>query len=120
MRIIEEFNVYYRKSCIGIYYVFENGETEYSTSNFAFIGLEKEDIPDKFKRTVRAKGPVGFLQQYMTEENRVKGTRKKKYLAGDFSIVRLPKETGEKYWVYRRSAEKGEAGYSEKNHSAPH
>ena len=118
--ITDYYNVYYKDHCIAAYYIYGSGETCYSTSNYAFIGLEKEDIPKAFKQQTERKGPVKFMAEIMTEQNRVKGTKTPIYKSGVFTVKRIPKETGEKYWVYKRSAEKGEEGYSEKNYSAPH
>jgi hypothetical protein len=56
----------------------------------------------------------------MTDENRVKDRKQKIFRAGKLSIEREPQETDEKYYVYRVSADKGEQGYSEKEHSVPH
>ena len=120
MRIKYDYSVYFKTSCIASYYVYENGEACYSTSNFAFIGLENESIPDKFKHGAERKGPVPFMAKIITEQNRVKGSKTPVYKSGDFTVKRIPQETDEKFLIYKRSANKGEAGYSEKDYSAPH
>ena len=118
--ITDRYSVYYKKHCIASYYVYDNGSTCYSTSSFAFRGLEKEDIPAKFKKETERKGAVPFMATIMTEENRVQGTKKPVYKSGAFTVERIPQETGEKVWIYRRSAKKGEDGYSEKDYASPH
>ena len=42
------------------------------------------------------------------------------YQSGNFTVKRVPHETGERFVVYRRSAKEGEEGYSKKDYSAPH
>ena len=120
MKITDYFSVYYKESCIASYHVYENGCSCYSTSDFSFIGLENEDIPKAFKKQTERKGPVPFMADLIKEENRVPGMKRPVYKSGPFTVKRVAKETGEKFVVYRRSAKKGEEGYSEKDHSAPH
>ena len=118
--IKDDYSVYYKDHCIAAYYVYSDGKTCYSTSDYSFIGLEKEDVPAKFKKGTERKGPVPFMAKIISEENRVKGTKKPVYQSGDITVKRIPRETGEKIWIYRRNAEKGEEGYSSKDYSAPH
>jgi len=120
MKIKDHYNVYYKDHCIAGYFVYENGDANYSTSDFPFIGLEKEDIPQVFKHSTEQKGAVPFIAEIMTEENRVKDMKRPVYQSGNMTVKRVPQETGEKFIVYKRSAKKGEEGYSAKDHSAPH
>ena len=119
-RIIDHYNVYYKDHCIASYIVCDDGKARYSTSAFPFIGLENEDIPEVFKHEVEKKGAVPFMAEIITEQNRVKGRKQPFYHSGDFSVRRVPGETGKKFWIYRRSAKKGEEGYSEQDYSAAH
>lgn len=57
MKIKDHYNVYYKDHCIAGYFVYENGDANYSTSDFPFIGLEKEDIPQVFKRSTEKRAP---------------------------------------------------------------
>ena len=118
--IKDHYSVYFRESCIAAYYVMSDGTHSYSTSNFSFIGLEKEDIPQTFKHQKEQKKPIPFMAELITEKNRVPGMKRPVYKSGNFTVKRIPKETGERFLVYKRSAEKGEEGYSEKDYSAPH
>ena len=120
MRIKDDYNVYYKDHCIANYYIYEDGSACYSTSDYAFIGLENEDIPLKFKSSVEKKAPVPFMVKLITDQNRVPNMKQPIYKSGDFTVKRKARETGEKYMVYNRRAEKGEEGYSEKDYSAPH
>ena len=120
MKLKDHYNVYFKEHCIASYCVYENGAANYYASNYAFIGLENENIPDKFKHTVEKNGPVPFMAKIITDQNRVPGLKQPIYQKDDFTIKRVAQETGERFWIYRRSAEKGEEGYSEKDYSAPH
>jgi len=120
MKITDHYNVYYKDHCIACYHVYDNGDSCYSTSDFSFIGLEKENIPAAFKRQTEQKGAVPFMAEIMTEQNRVKGRKTPIYQSGNFTVKRVPHETGERFVVYRRSAKEGEEGYSKKDYSAPH
>ena len=120
MRIDDEYTVYYKNRCIGTYYIYENGTVSYSTSSYSFIGLENEDIPNELKTRTDDADKIPFFQEVMTEENRVQGTKKTIYKKGFITVERIPQDTGEKFYIYRRRAEKGEEGYSEKDYSAPH
>ena len=120
MWIDNEYTVYYKNHCIGTYYIYENGTVSYSTSSYSFIGLENEDIPNELKTRTDDADKIPFFQEVMTEENRVQGTKKTIYKKRFITIERIPQDTGEQFYVYRRRAEKGEEGYSEKDYSAPH
>lgn len=118
--IKDHYSVYFKKHCIASYYIYSDGKACYSTSDFAFRGLADEAVPAVFKRSRDAKRAVPFMAKMMTEQSRVQGQKKPVYKSGDFTVERIPQETGEKFWVYRRSAEKGEDGYSEKDYSTRH
>ncbi len=119
MMIEEEFSVYFKDSMVGIYYVFEDGSGEYCTGDYAFLGLENEEIPQVIRHSTKSNKKMVFFKRLMADSNRVSGTRKVVYRQGDVSMVRCPEEV-DKFYVYRRSAEKGDPDYSEKDHSAPH
>ena len=118
--IKDYYSVYYKDHCIASYYVYTDGSAAYCASDFAFRGLENEDIPKTFKHSAEKKGPVPCMAKILTEQNRVRGKKTPIYKSGDMTVKRIPHETGERFLIYKRDAKKGEAGYSEKNHSAPH
>ena len=59
------------------------------------------------------------MEELMTEENRVAGTRKLIYQHDHIRIVRVPRDT-EHFAVYNKFARKGSRGYSEERFDAPH
>ena len=120
MWIDDEYKVCYKGKYIGTYDIDEDGTVNYSTSSYSFIGLENEDIPNELKTSIEDADEIPFFKAFMTEENRVQGTKKTIYKKGFITVERIPQDTDEQFYVYRRRAEKGEEGYSEKDYSAPH
>ena len=120
MTIREQYVVFYRGERIGTYYVFTNRRVAYDACS----------VPEEHKKELKALGlgksienaakkDVPILPDVMTDENRVPGTQKQIWQTGDVRLVRIPKDA-DKFWIYRRSAKKGAAGHSDKDHSAPH
>ncbi len=120
MNIKELYKVFYKGERIGTYYVFANRRTGYDVGS----------VPPEYKKELKALGldrnienakktAVPILPDMITDANRVPGTRKRIWQTGDIKLEKIPGNVG-KFWIYRRSAQKGEAGYSEKDHSAPH
>ena len=120
MRIKDDYSIYYKDSCIGSYYIYDNGKRNYYTSNYSFIGLENEPIPKQYKKEILDADSIPFLDNKIVDKNRVKGLKRPIYKYGKFTIKRAPQETDEKFYIYRRGANKGEVGYSDKDYSAPH
>lgn len=122
IHIKDEYKVFFGDEQIGICYVYSDGKVSYSAFDsakkysglpvFKELGLDR-DVGGTGKKTLRA------LFDVIADENRVPGTRKRIWQKGDLKIERIPEDAG-KFMIYRRSAEKGEEGYSEKDHSAPH
>ena len=120
MTIKDEYYIYYGEKRIGTLYVFTGGRIEYSAygsqegleAELAELGLDR-DIESGRKKDAPA------LFGIMDDGHRVKGTRKHAWQSGSLRIERIPKDE-DRFMVYRISAEKGEPGYSEKRHSAPH
>lgn len=120
MRMTDYYKVFYKGRETGYYSVFDSGETSYYTARgcpwdigeeLKELGLDKE-IPDG--------GPVKVLTDVISGENRVPGSRKRIYEKGDLRLERSSEETDERFMVYRRSAEEGDAEYSGLPHDAPH
>ena len=119
MQILKHYSVNFKEHCIGSFYIFEDNSKSYSTSDFAFMGLEKEKINAKFKKSVDHAESIPFIEEIISEEYRLKDTKKDIYQKGNYKIVRIPSEI-DKFWIYKRSASKGEEGYSSKDYSAKH
>lgn len=117
--IEEEYIPAYRNEPFGVYYIFDNGDVLYEAYHH---------IPDHFRdelkcqgltKTIERGGPIPFFEDLMKESNRVKGRKRVIYESGLFRMMRIPKETGERFLIYRRRAQKGEKGYSPKDYTAP-
>lgn len=118
--IKDHYGVYCKKRCIASYYIYTDGTACYFAAEHAFRRLEGEDIPDVFKHSLETEGPAPFMAEILTERNRVPGQKKPVYKSGNITVERIARETGEKFWVYRQSAEKGgERVLREKPRRAP-
>ena len=118
MLITEEYYIYYEGARIGTYYVYEDGSSEFR----AYRSLEP--LPEEAKalgleKDRRGKTPLPLFRAVMDKGQRVPGTRKVIWRDGPLTMERIPEDT-DKFWVYRRRAEKGAPEYSPKSHSAPH
>ena len=119
----DEYVLSYNGKNVAWYYIFDNHTYDYTVSSWESDLKDcKELLAQRglLKNIEDAKKPVAALEAMMTEENRVKGKKKAIYVDGPFTLTRIPQETGDRFLVYRCGAKKGENGYSEKDHSAPH
>lgn len=120
MRPDDEYYLILGEKTVGWYYVYEEGAVSYTVkSSLDPDALEKLKARGLAKNAER-KGYLPFFAEMINDENRVPGTRKVIYEKDGFRLERIPEETGEKFWIYRLSAEKGEPGYGTKRYSAPH
>ncbi len=112
---MDNYNVYYDGSCIACY-CRDMNSYKYRVG---WPSVYKDIVPAEYLRERNCKKPIKIIEAIMTEENRVKGTRKLIYESGHIRIVRKPDEVG-CFYVYLKNAKKGQRGYSPKNYSAPH
>jgi hypothetical protein len=120
MRITDEYKVFCDGENIGYYYVFSDGSVEFTAT---YSPDKKEAAAMKkagFEKDIKQKKPVERLACFMDDEHRVKDRKRIIYTDETITVERIPQETGEKFWIFRQWAEKGEEGYSEKKYSAPH
>ena len=118
--IKDEYEVIYNEKTIGYYYVMSDSTIRYSTAwgcpwdieeQLKELGLDKERESQK---------PLKVFTNIIKPKYRVPGRRKIIYQKDNLRLERYPRETGERFSVYRRSAEKGEPDYSSLEHDAPH
>lgn len=118
--IQDSYTVRYNDKTVGYYYVMSDGCAEYRTAcgspweieaELKELGLAKKHEGDKAFRP---------FTELIREENRVPGRRRILYRSGPILLERKPRQTGERYSVYRRNAEKDEPDYSPLPHDAPH
>ena len=107
---------------VGFYYVYDNNTCSYTP-------YRSEEVINKFKSFLKEKGlleeiedakSIPAIDEMMQESKRVKGKKRAIYVDGPFTLTRIPQETDKRFLVYDCRAEKGEKGYSEKKHDAPH
>ena len=71
---MEQFSIYYDDSCIA-YYSRDVKAKEYSYY-VGYPSVYKGKVPDKYLKDHEKKTPFRPMEELMTEENRVAGTRK--------------------------------------------
>ena len=118
--ITDKYKVFYNDKIIGCYYVFSDHTTDYNTGwgcpwdmedKLKELGLDKE---------FEGKNSVKPFSGLINDAHRVPGRKRIIYQDGPLRLEREPQETGERFSVYRRNAEKGNPDYSPLRHDAPH
>ena len=97
---MEQYSIYYDNSCIAVYYRDDKAK-EYSYY-VGYPSVYRGKVPDKYLRDHEKKTPFRPMEELMTEENRVAGTRKLIYQHEHIRIVRVPRDT-EHFAVYPES-----------------
>ena len=120
MRVTDLYDVRYQGKDIGVYYVFSNASTEFAPGYFERDTVNAVLGPHGIKGEMKRKGPIPFFAQVIRDENRLPGRKRPIYVSGDITLERRPNETGERFLVYSRSANKGSEAYSSEPHDAPH
>lgn len=118
--IKDTYKVMYNGSTVGYYYTFSDGTSEYSATHGCSCDIEEELKARGLDVSRRSRGRMRIFSNIIKEKNRVPGRKRMIFRDGAVSIEREPRETGERYSVYRRSAEQGEPDYSPLPHDAPH
>ncbi len=116
---MESFEIFYDGTRTGSYYVYDDRSSRWTVW----------DVPDEVLDALKALGldkdkdrkrPMKVFSDLMKDEYRVAGRKRIVYQNGPLSIARVPRATGERFYVYRRAAEKGDPDYSPLRHDAPH
>ena len=121
--IEEEYIPAYRNEKIGIYYVFDDDMVSYEAYRHIPDRIRDElkqaGLLKNIGRNIEQNGPIPFFEDLMKKTNRVQGRKRVIYESGPVRLMRVPQETGKRFMIYRRSAQKGEKGYSPKDYTAP-
>ncbi len=121
MTFTDRYTIRMGERAIGSYYVWEDGSVSYNTGWGCPWDIEKELKELGLDRDVeQRRKPIRSLAELTEETNRVPGTRRRIYEKAPLRAEREAEPTGERYSVYRRSAEKGDPDYSDLPHDAPH
>ncbi len=118
--ISDEYKVFYDGKIIGCYYAFSDHTVRYDTAWGCPWDMENELKELGLDMDIKGRKPVRIFAEIIRDANRVKGRKRIIYRDGPLKLERVPKETGERFSVYRRSAEKGEPDYPPLPHDAPH
>ncbi len=117
--ITDQYNVKFKGKDIGLFYIYDNNTIYYSAGygcpwdmgeELGALGLDKSFEGEYAEVLIKT----------IAEENKVKGRKRSIYTNGGLELERMPKESGERFSVYRCEAEKGEPDYSPLPHDAAH
>ena len=120
MYIKDEYEVIYGDRTVGYYYVYSDDSVSYSTAWGSPWDLEEQLKALKLDKEKKRKKPLKQFSDIICEEYRIPGTRKRIYQKDMIKLERYSRETDERYYVYKRSAEEGDPEYSPLHHDAPH
>ena len=120
MYIKDEYEVIYGDKTVGYYYVYSDDTVSYSTAWGSPWDIEEQLKALKLDKEKKRKKPLKQFSDIICEEYRIPGTRKRIYQKDMIRLERYSRETDERYYVYKRSAEEGDPEYSPLKHDAPH
>ena len=120
MYIKDEYEVIYGDKTVGYYYVYSDDSVSYSTAWGSPWDLEEQLKALKLDKEKKRKKPLKQFSDIICDQYRIPGTRKRIYQKDMIRLERYSRETDERYYVYKRSAEEGDPEYSPLRHDAPH
>ncbi|MBQ1521956.1 MAG: hypothetical protein IIZ74_04275 [Erysipelotrichaceae bacterium] len=120
MYIKDEYEVIYGDKTVGYYYVYSDDSVSYSTAWGSPWDLEEQLKALKLDKEKKRKKPLKQFSDIICDQYRIPGTRKRIYQKDMIRLERYSRETDERYYVYKRSAEEGDPEYSPLHHDAPH
>ncbi|MBR2545072.1 MAG: hypothetical protein IKE93_02780 [Erysipelotrichaceae bacterium] len=120
MYIKDEYEVIYGDKTVGYYYVYSDDSVSYSTAWGSPWDIEEQLKALKLNKEKKRKKPLKQFSDIICDEYRIPGTRKRIYQKDMIRLERYSRETDERYYVYKRSAEEGDPEYSPLKHDAPH
>ncbi|MBO4418556.1 MAG: hypothetical protein J5789_01835 [Oscillospiraceae bacterium] len=118
--IRDDYTVFYNDKVVGYYRIFSDGTVNYETALGSPWNIRAELQVLGLDRNLKHHKPVKLFTELIREENRVPGRKRILYRSGPVLLEREAKQSGPRYSVYRRSAEKNEPDYSPLPHDAPH
>jgi hypothetical protein len=119
-RLTDSYSVYYNDKTVGYYSLFDDGKADYYPAYGNPEDIQKELKKLGLDKEITDSEPLKVFTELIKDEYRIKGRKKFIYEKPPLRIERQSQETGERYSVYRRNAEKGDADYSDLPHDAPH
>ena len=121
MRCVKEkYLIFYKEEQIGVCFVYTDRLAEYTVWSAAdkYADELKALVLDKDIKNAHREA-ISAIFEIMDDVHRVPGTKKWIWQSGKLKVERVPEDV-DKFWIYRRSAEKGKTGYSPKEYDAPH
>ena len=120
MRIEDKYYIEHKGETVAYYEIWSDGSARFGLAWGCPEEVKKLFEDMGLKDGMERKTPIKALSDMIKEENRVPGRKRPIYVCGDFRIERKPNESGERYLVYSRRAEKDDPAYSDLPHDAPH
>ena len=113
-RIKDEYKLTHKGNFVGIYYVLDDHTYSYNVSSWESDIKDCKDLLAQkgLLKNIESKQPIAAIESMIMEENRVAERKRPIYKVGDFTLERVPMETGDRFLVYRCGANKNEPGYS--------
>ena len=118
--ISAKYTVFYNGKLIGYYYTYSDHTITYCTAYGCPWDIEHELKILGLDKDIEGKKTLKPFAAMINDAYRVPGRKRIIYQNGPIKLEREPKETGERFSVYRRRAQKGEPDYSPLPHDAPH
>lgn len=116
--ITDNYEVIYKDKTVGYYSVMSDQTYNYDVAWGSPWDMEEELHALGLDKEYKGKDPL--FTDVIRDEYRVPGRKKIIYEKDLLRLERRSRETDERYSVYRRSADKGDADYSPLPHDAPH
>ena len=118
--LADEYKVFYGSRKIGTYLTYTNSQSRYHYASDCPWDIGKELSELGLDKDIECKKQVKVFSDMIKEENRVQGRKRIIYKSGELALERVPRNSVERFSVYRRAADEGEPDYSPLPHDAPH
>ena len=114
MRYVKDrYTVSYKNTAVGYYSVFNDGSAEYNTAWGSPWDMEEELKALKLDKEMSGKKAEKLFSNVICDENRVPGRKRIIYRKDSLVLERRPEETGERFSVDRRNADRKDQDYSD-------
>ncbi|MBQ6559432.1 MAG: hypothetical protein IJL85_01240 [Erysipelotrichaceae bacterium] len=118
--LLDQYEIRYKDKTIGYYYIYEDGGVSYSVAWGCPWDIEEELKTLGLNKEFKTDDSIPLFDELIDDRFRVPGRKRIIYQKDPLTLERRPKETGERFSVYRRAANEGDPDYSPLPHDAPH
>ncbi len=118
--LMNHYKVSYKDKTIGYYYIYDDGRISYSVEWGCPWDIEDELKTLRLDQGFETDAPFPLLDEMIDDQYRVSSRKRIIYRKEPLTMERYPKETAERFSIYRRAAKEGDPDYSPLPHDAPH